>query len=148
MTDHELLGFIDDLSEELKKRRTYAAMSALKTLVGGWTTSHRMHGDDDSLCKFGCAAPDSMMHYRMCPELEGLLSEVGFELPSPAWDYRRRADRTGDFGEMVSKAIASHGLYHYARFARHLPSHDDLLDYLAEFCLDLRLLWPGVRGRQ
>jgi len=55
-----------------RQLRPYVSISALKNLCCGWTTSHRMHGDDAgaAFCKFGCTVQgDSMSHYVRCVRL-------------------------------------------------------------------------------
>ncbi len=45
-------------------------MCAFKTLVGGWTTSHRMHEQEVLPCIFGCRSEtDVLGHYLMCTPL-------------------------------------------------------------------------------
>ena len=47
----------------------------LKTLLGAWTTSTRLHEDLDLGCLWGCSAPDRWSHYVRCPLLWGLICD-------------------------------------------------------------------------
>ena len=44
-------------------------MCWLKSIIGGWCTSVRMHEPHKLECIYGCNAEDSMIHYLECPAL-------------------------------------------------------------------------------
>ncbi len=70
----------------------YNCASGIKTLVGGWHSSRRMHEDPVQLCLLGCGGQDSLDHYSSCerwralfaerPELEPLEGESLFDAGS------------------------------------------------------------------
>ena len=48
-----------------------------KTVCGAWTTSHRMHEDNQKSCVYGCIdCKDTLCHYLECPVLWQLAREV------------------------------------------------------------------------
>ncbi len=50
--------------------KQHTSMCAFKTLIGGWTTSHRMHEQDVLPCVFGCHdETDWLHHYLVCAPL-------------------------------------------------------------------------------
>ncbi len=52
-------------------------MSLLKTFVGGWTTTHRMHEPNKLSCLFGCRhEKDEMLHYIRCTPLWLIVAEA------------------------------------------------------------------------
>ena len=50
----------------------------LKTLLGAWTTSNRLHEEHRKQCLFGCSAPDLWSHYIRCESMWRLLC-TGFD---------------------------------------------------------------------
>lgn len=47
----------------------HAAWCCLKTVIGGWTTSRRMHEPVQRRCPLGCEGLDDWKHYVRCPRL-------------------------------------------------------------------------------
>ena len=57
--------------------RQHVSMCAFKTLIGGWTTSHRMHEPVLLPCVFGCSGEcDIIGHYLLCSPLWQICSQV------------------------------------------------------------------------
>ena len=99
----------------------------IKTIAGGWTTTHRMHVTDTKWsCIFGCPQPDRIAHYLVCPRLTHLvcrpravvsscpLLRLGLGLPVqyPAFDLTREnailATALSFYIYHVAKEMASH----------------------------------------
>ena len=54
----------------MKRAPSHISMSVLKTVCNAWTTTHRMHEVNRSMCIFGCTSQvDSLVHYLRCPVL-------------------------------------------------------------------------------
>eukprot|EP00959_Pyramimonas_sp_CCMP1952_P155362 3250687-Pyramimonas_sp.AAC.1 len=64
-------SFWDALRDLIRNGAPPAWQSAvLKTIVGGWLTSARLHSSEIGLCRFKCAQRrDDMLHYLHCPVL-------------------------------------------------------------------------------
>ena len=59
------------------KVKAYVAVTWLKCISGGWTTSTRMHEPVLFPCIFGCqGCSDELRHYLVCPSLWMIVAEV------------------------------------------------------------------------
>ena len=59
-----------NLAAVLELCKPYIRVGWLKTVIGGWTTSFRMHEPHKLPCFFGCCDEnDCMLHYLCCPVL-------------------------------------------------------------------------------
>ena len=59
-----------DVIRQHSPNRIWANM---KTWIGAWTTSYRLHEVRRQRCVFGCAADDSWLHYVDCGGLWGIV---------------------------------------------------------------------------
>ncbi len=102
------------LCEVLPRVKQHAAMCLFKTLVGGWTTSHRMHEPDKLPCIFGCRdAPDDLRHYILCSPLWQICSQVlGVEAPLQIGE---RVCVVCPSPERVQLLALCFQVYHYAK---------------------------------
>ena len=58
------------LAGVLAQCKPFVGMCRLKTFVGGWTTSTRMHETTKRSCLFGCQdSSDELKHYILCSPL-------------------------------------------------------------------------------
>jgi len=74
--------------DSAKRCGTHVAVCALKTWLGGWTTSHRMHEEVVLACLFGCPAKDEWVHYACCPALRRITAPaVGLPRAPSLIDY-------------------------------------------------------------
>ena len=71
------------LTETLTLVRQHTSMCVFETLIGGWTTSWRMHERDKLPCIFGCnGESDDIRHYLLCSPLWQIAGEsLGTEPP-------------------------------------------------------------------
>ena len=64
------LLWLQQLAEVLSHCKPFVGMCLLKTFVGGWTTSIRMHESTKRSCLFGCQdSSDELKHYILCSPL-------------------------------------------------------------------------------
>ena len=86
-------------------------MCWLKIVVGGWTTTHRMHEPHLWNCMFGCEGhEDVQAHYMCCPILWQLANET-----IPGEDSSQVLDRLCLNGASMNKLrrlSIAHGIYH------------------------------------
>ena len=69
--------WLGDLSAVLPLVKQHTSMCCFKTILGGWTTSARMHEPVKLQCIFGCRDElDCMNHYLLCAPLWHICSEV------------------------------------------------------------------------
>ena len=103
-----------DLQPYLASVSVYLRICWLKSVVGGWTTSHRMHDPKVQNCIFGCVdAKDSVFHYFQCPILWLLANEVcGFEYSLLISE--RLCLESPSIHKLQRLAVA-HGTYHACR---------------------------------
>jgi len=72
----------------LSRVKQHSAFSLFRTLVGAWTTSHRMHEATRLPCIFGCSGErDDLSHYLFCSPLwqiagAALGTEVPLDIPT------------------------------------------------------------------
>ena len=59
----------DTYFELLKQAKGFRAMASIKSVLGAWCTSSRMHEPNILPCLFGCPCPavDTFTHYVQCP---------------------------------------------------------------------------------
>lgn len=77
-------NWYQNLVAQLPAVKTHTAMCVLKTYVGGWTTSHRMHDSDGvKPCIYGCTGErDTLVHYLVCPALWQIsCAAIGVDVP-------------------------------------------------------------------
>jgi len=91
----ELRGGLDDIDwasfiKALKHLKGQVALSAVKTLLNGWTTSARFHEPVVLSCVLGCteAGSDNLMHYMRCSRMRRLLIGATQRVPCRAMKYR------------------------------------------------------------
>ncbi len=64
------VNWVATLLEVLRNVRPHTASCVFKSLIGGWTTSVRMHEHERLSCIFGCREqPDEINHYFLCSPL-------------------------------------------------------------------------------
>ena len=69
--------WVSALLEVLRNVRPHTASCVFKSLIGGWTTSARMHEHDRLACIFGCRdQPDEIRHYFTCSPLWQIAGEA------------------------------------------------------------------------
>ena len=75
------IDFVNRLTGMLTDVRPQVAICVFKTIIGGWTTSHRMHEPSLLPCIFGCQGEtDTINHYLLCAPLWLICSEsLGIE---------------------------------------------------------------------
>ena len=81
--------YLDGAPETLRRLSPHLASCIVKTLLGCWCTTYRLHSEARG-CIFGClACQDSMKHYVKCRRLLGPLSLVlgPPRLPGTAYEF-------------------------------------------------------------
>lgn len=103
-----------ELISVIKNCKPHARMCLFRTLIGGWTTSHRMHEPIKHDCLFGCRGePDDIRHYLLCAPLWMVVGEtIGEQSPYLLAD-RICYDKVSPFS-VVRLAIAFH-CYQYVK---------------------------------
>ena len=86
-------------------------MCTFKTLIGGWTTSHRMHEPIHLPCIFGCRGEqDTQLHYLQCFPLWHIATTVlGIEAP---WSISSRLGVTDPSPEKAQLLALVFMVYH------------------------------------
>ena len=104
-----LVGRVRALSKKVPR----AGVAVLRTIVNGWSTSHRLHTSDQRPCVFGCSeAVDSLHHYFVvCPRLDFMLRKCTAS-PAPSRDPRAA------LGFGLAVAEAEHALLQMAVSSR------------------------------
>ena len=98
----------------LEHCKTHLKMCVLKTIIGGWTTSNRMHEPNKLSCVFGCKEePDDIKHYIVCAPLWQITGEILGAQPPISLAERLCIDDPCPQG-VVRLALAFH-CYHYAK---------------------------------
>ena len=83
---HFPTGWFSSVEDTLRKCSPHLRSCVLKTWIGGWTTSFRMHEPVSMRCLFGCKdEDDSLHHYLHCAPLwllagEALRCSVPFQI--------------------------------------------------------------------
>ncbi len=77
------VDWVLQLTRTLVHNKQHAAFCVFKTLIGGWTTSHRMHEPNKLPCIFGCyGEQDLLSHYVLCFPLWRICSTtMGIQIP-------------------------------------------------------------------
>ena len=118
----------DILVATMRKTRVRISSSCLKTWMGGWTTSARMHEGTLHWCLFGCSAADEWAHYADCLPL---WSTVYFTLCAPPPTRRfecigLRTQRPEDLHPVFIAFETYHKLKHgHLQEALHARQHHD-----------------------
>jgi len=94
------------------------AANYFKTAIGGW---NRFHEAEVRTCVFGCAAPDKLQHYCMCPRLRRLIhSADGVRVQKDPAKWLCANLNEHDMHILIRVVAAAFGVYHHIK-------HDDEL---------------------
>ena len=77
------VDWVMQLTRTLVHTKQHVAFCVFETLIGGWTTSHRMHEQCKLPCIFGChGEQDLLTHYLLCFPLWHICGSVlGIQVP-------------------------------------------------------------------
>ena len=107
-------NWVAALLEVLRNVRPHTASCVFKSLIGGWTTSARMHEQIRLTCIFGCREqPDEINHYFVCSPLWQIASQ-SLQVEAPL-DLAQRLciDKpTPDTARLLALVFA---LYHFSK---------------------------------
>ncbi len=105
---------IAKLLKVLQGCRTHTAMCVFKCIIGGWTTSHRMHEPVKHSCLLGCAhANDDIRHYLLCSPLWQIAGQaLGAE---PPLDLAARLCLVEPCTERARLLALTFQLYHFGK---------------------------------
>ena len=119
------VNWFPKLCQILKECGAHTSFCLLKTWVGGWTTSHRMHEDQKLECLFGCPhEPDNLAHYLECAPLWFIVGEVvGNQGPIGVPERLCIHDPSPE--AVLRLSLAFQG-YHYAKSLVGSPNFDHL----------------------
>ncbi len=108
------VNWVATLTEVLRNVRPHTACCVFKTLIGGWTTSVRMHEHDRLACIFGCRnQPDEINHYFFCTSLWQIASQsLRVETPLGLAQRLCIAEPTPDTARLLALVFS---LYHFCK---------------------------------
>ena len=109
------VNWFQDLLDCFSHVNTFVRMCWLKTIVGGWTTTCRMHEAVRWPCIFGCIeCRDDLLHYMICPFL--------WQFPREHLKYEEPSISIGSRLCFVSPSVEGlralafvHALYHHLK---------------------------------
>ena len=116
-------SWCDVLIRTLAPLKPHTAMCVFKTLIGGWTTSLRMHEPVKRRCIFGCNGEwDDLYHYLECPALWAIsCGTLGCEVPIGFGQRLCMVDPSPE--RCWALALCFH-IYHYTRHLTNLSPVD------------------------
>ena len=108
------VNWVQDLLSILVHTKQHVAFCVLRTLIGGWTTSYRMHEPCKLPCIFGCTGEkDQLTHYLFCFSLWHICSSVlGIEAP---WDITMRLGISSPTPERAKLLALAFMVYHNSK---------------------------------
>ena len=107
-------NWVAALLEVLRNVRPHTSSCVFKSLIGGWTTSTRMHEPTRLSCIFGCREqPDEINHYFLCSPLWQIASH-SLQVEAPLSLARRLCleEPTPDTARLLALVFA---LYHFSK---------------------------------
>ncbi len=108
------VDWVVKLVDVCREVRPHAACCVFKCLVGGWTTSHRMHEQMLLPCILGCTdCRDEINHYFLCSPLWQIASEA-LQVEAPL-DLATRLCLVSPTPCTVRLLALTFVLYHYAK---------------------------------
>ncbi len=113
-TVHAPFDWVLSLTRALVHSKQHVAFCVFKTLIGGWTTSFRMHEHDKLPCIFGChGEKDLLTHYLLCFPLWHICSSVlGIQAP---WSLEERIGIMSPSPEKAQLLALTFMVYHNSK---------------------------------
>ncbi len=107
-------NWVAELARVLSSVKQHAASCVFKCIIGGWTTSHRMHEPEKLPCIFGCGdGLDEINHYFLCSPLWQIASRA-MQIEAPL-DLARRLCTVSPTPESVRLLALVFSLYHFSK---------------------------------
>ena len=109
------INWFQDLLECFEHVNSFVRVCWLKTIVGGWTTTSRMHESVRWPCIFGCIdCRDELLHYLICPFLWQFPREH-LKCEEPSISIGSRLCFVAPTIEKLRTLAFVHALYHHLK---------------------------------